>query len=118
MNKSHLSRTDNPTAVVTSQDVGSFVSVSGVGKGVLHYVGEVHGKEGLYCGIELETPTGKHDGTYQGIVYFVCPPRHGIFAPLYRVELDEIDDVPMMAASQTAKGQELLALDLDVVQIF
>ncbi|WKY00665.1 hypothetical protein Q1695_015024 [Nippostrongylus brasiliensis] len=109
MNKSHLSRTDNPTAVVTSQDVGSFVSVSGVGKGVLHYVGEVHGKEGLYCGIELETPTGKHDGTYQGIVYFVCPPRHGIFAPLYRVELDEIDDVPMMAASQTAKGQERLS---------
>uniref|UniRef100_A0A8L8JN35 CAP-Gly domain-containing protein n=1 Tax=Heligmosomoides polygyrus TaxID=6339 RepID=A0A8L8JN35_HELPZ len=75
----------------------------------LHYVGEVHGKEGLYCGIELETPSGKHDGTYQGVVYFVCPPGHGIFAPLYRVELDEIDDVPMMAVSQTMKGQERLS---------
>ncbi|XGW16312.1 hypothetical protein V3C99_001627 [Haemonchus contortus] len=109
MNKSHLSRANNTAAVVTSQDIGSFVSVSGVGKGVLHYVGEVHGKDGLYCGIELDTPTGKHNGTYQGVVYFVCPPRHGIFAPLYRVELDEIDDVPMMAASQTMKGQERLS---------
>ncbi|VDM85236.1 unnamed protein product [Strongylus vulgaris] len=80
--------------------------------GILHYVGEVHGKEGLFCGVELETPTGKHDGTYQGetilcVVYFVCPPYHGIFAPLYRVELDEIDDVPMMTASQTAKNTEV-----------
>ncbi|VDO42373.1 unnamed protein product [Haemonchus placei] len=58
-------RANNTAAVVTSQDIGSFVSVSGVGKGVLHYVGEVHGKDGLYCGIELDTPTGKHNGTYQ-----------------------------------------------------
>ncbi|KJH53174.1 CAP-Gly domain protein [Dictyocaulus viviparus] len=101
-----LIETNNPTAVVTMQDVGSFVSVSGVGKGILHYVGEVHGKNGLYCGIELDTPTGKHNGTYQGVVYFVCRPRHGIFAPLYRVELDEIDDVPMMTASQTTKVHE------------
>ncbi|CAJ0600440.1 unnamed protein product [Cylicocyclus nassatus] len=109
MNKSHLSRTNNPHAVVTANDIGSFVSVRGVGKGILHYVGEVHGREGLYCGVELETPTGKHDGTYQGVVYFVCPPYHGIFAPLYRVELDEIDDVPMLTASQTAKTTERLS---------
>ncbi|PIO69765.1 CAP-Gly domain protein [Teladorsagia circumcincta] len=104
-----MTKTNNAAAVVTSQDIGSFVSVKGVGKGVLHYVGEIHGKDGLYCGIELDTPTGKHNGTYQGVVYFVCPPHHGIFAPLYRVELDEIDDVPMMAASQTMKGQERLS---------
>ncbi|EYC21408.1 hypothetical protein Y032_0019g3804 [Ancylostoma ceylanicum] len=109
MNKSHLSRTNNPNAVVTAHDIGSFVTVSGVGKGILHYVGEVHGREGVYCGIELDTPTGKHDGTYQGVVYFVCPPGHGIFAPIYRVELDEIDDVPMMTASQTAKTTEVEA---------
>ncbi|KIH55052.1 CAP-Gly domain protein, partial [Ancylostoma duodenale] len=69
MNKSHLSRTNNPNAVVTAHDIGSFVTVSGVGKGILHYVGEVHGRDGLYCGIELDTPTGKHDGTYQGRVF-------------------------------------------------
>ncbi|PIO69332.1 CAP-Gly domain protein, partial [Teladorsagia circumcincta] len=61
----HFGVTNNAGAVVTSQDIGSFVSVKGVGKGVLHYVGEIHGKDGLYCGIELDTPTGKHNGTYQ-----------------------------------------------------
>ncbi|KAJ1354710.1 hypothetical protein KIN20_011714 [Parelaphostrongylus tenuis] len=108
MHKSHLSRTNNPTAVVTGQDIGSFVSVSGVGKGILRYVGEIHGKDGLYCGIELDSPTGRHNGTYQGVVYFTCPPLHGIFAPIYRVELDEIDDVPMMTLSQSTRAQERL----------
>ncbi|KAE9420213.1 hypothetical protein Angca_005634 [Angiostrongylus cantonensis] len=108
MHKSHLSRTNNPTAVVTGQDIGSFVSVSGIGKGILRYVGEIRGKDGLYCGIELDAPSGKHNGTYQGVVYFVCPPLHGIFAPIYRVELDEIDDVPMMTVSQSSKAQERL----------
>ncbi|VDM56279.1 unnamed protein product [Angiostrongylus costaricensis] len=100
--------TNNPTAVVTEQDIGNFVSVSGIGKGILRYVGEIRGRDGLYCGIELDAPSGKHNGTYQGVVYFVCPPLHGIFAPIYRVELDEIDDVPMMTVSQSSKAPERL----------
>ncbi|KIH47624.1 hypothetical protein ANCDUO_22312, partial [Ancylostoma duodenale] len=42
MNKSHLSRTNNPNAVVTAHDIGSFVTVSGVGKGgrgFWHFIG-------------------------------------------------------------------------------
>lgn len=27
----------------------------------------------------MDTPTGKNDGTVQGIQYFTCRPKHGIF---------------------------------------
>jgi kinesin family protein 13 len=30
-------------------------------------------------GVELDAPTGKNDGTVQGITYFTCRPKHGIF---------------------------------------
>lgn len=27
----------------------------------------------------MDTPTGKNDGTVQGVQYFTCRPKHGIF---------------------------------------
>ena len=34
--------------------------------GVLRYVGGIEGKDGQYCGVELDEPVGKHGGTFQG----------------------------------------------------
>lgn len=36
-------------------------------------------QNGTWIGIELDTPTGKNDGTVQNIQYFSCKPKHGIF---------------------------------------
>lgn len=36
-------------------------------------------QSGLWIGVELDTPTGKNDGTVQDIQYFSCKPKHGIF---------------------------------------
>ncbi|CAO4370614.1 unnamed protein product [Caenorhabditis nigoni] len=88
MNKSHLGTADNPQEVVTAHDIGRLVDVVNVGKGFLRYVGPIHGKEGLFCGIELLEPNGKHDGSFQGVSYFIATPQHGIFAPIFRVTLD------------------------------
>jgi len=30
-------------------------------------------------GVELDAPTGKNDGSMNGVQYFKCKPRHGIF---------------------------------------
>lgn len=73
--------------VVGRRDVGKRVVVGRAGAGILRYVGPVEGKEGLFCGVELDLPEGKHDGTFQGTKYFDCPDMHGIFAPIYKVEL-------------------------------
>uniref|UniRef100_A0A1I7TEI8 CAP-Gly domain-containing protein n=1 Tax=Caenorhabditis tropicalis TaxID=1561998 RepID=A0A1I7TEI8_9PELO len=94
MNKSHLGTADNPQeGVVTAHDIGRLVDVVNVGKGFLRYVGPIHGKEGLFCGIELLEANGKHDGSFQGVSYFIATPLHGIFAPIFRVTLD-VDERP------------------------
>ncbi|MCP9258064.1 Centrosome-associated protein [Dirofilaria immitis] len=87
MNKSTSDKASNEGQLISKKDLGKKVIVGRVGAGTLLYVGPVEGKTGIFCGIELDRPEGKHDGTYQGISYFHCSPQHGIFAPLYKVEL-------------------------------
>lgn len=41
---------------------------------------------GYWFGIELDQPTGKHDGSVFGVRYFSCLPKYGVFAPPSRVQ--------------------------------
>ena len=54
-------------AKVQSGDVGKHVYIDGISSaGVVRFVGS-HAKSGdLVCGVELDEPTGKHDGTDDG----------------------------------------------------
>lgn len=56
----------NESELIRKKDVGKKVIVGQVGVGTLMYVGPVEGRTGVFCGIELDRPEGKHDGTYQG----------------------------------------------------
>ncbi|VDO70566.1 unnamed protein product [Onchocerca flexuosa] len=56
----------NEGELISRKDVGKRVIVGRVGSGTLMYVGPIEGKAGIFCGIELDHPEGKHDGTYQG----------------------------------------------------
>ncbi|KAK0421199.1 hypothetical protein QR680_015106 [Steinernema hermaphroditum] len=78
----------NRGPIISKADVGLRVLVGGGVSGTLRYVGPIIGKDGIFCGVELDYPEGKHNGSFQGVAYFHCPPQHGIFAPLYKVELD------------------------------
>lgn len=52
--------------------VGDRVIVSsGMGSraGILKYVGETKFAPGNWCGVELDEPTGKNDGTVDGVQY-------------------------------------------------
>lgn len=44
------------------------------------------GPAGHWFGIELDQPTGKHDGSVFGVRYFSCLPKYGVFAPPSRVQ--------------------------------
>ena len=39
------------------------------------------------CGIELDDPIGKHDGSVDGIHYFDCPQNYGVFVPAHKVHI-------------------------------
>lgn len=41
---------------------------------------------GFWFGVELDQPTGKHDGSVFGVRYFSCLPKYGVFAPPSRVQ--------------------------------
>ncbi|XP_055606550.1 CAP-Gly domain-containing linker protein 2-like [Uranotaenia lowii] len=57
--------------------------------GVISFIGDTHFQGGTWIGVELDTPTGKNDGTVQGIQYFNCKPKHGIFVRVDKLILDK-----------------------------
>ncbi|XP_052089528.1 CAP-Gly domain-containing linker protein 1-like isoform X4 [Mytilus californianus] len=69
--------------------VGDRIVISGVKSGTLLYFGKTHIASGFWCGIELDEPDGKHDGSVEGVRYFECRVGHGIFAPADRVSKPE-----------------------------
>ncbi|XP_050705758.1 uncharacterized protein LOC126991105, partial [Eriocheir sinensis] len=72
---------------VTREGVGRRVVVGGVEGGTLRYVGRTAFAAGEWAGVELDRPAGKNDGSVDGVIYFSCRARHGIFAPVTRVAL-------------------------------
>ena len=49
-------------------------------RGLIRFCGETRFATGTWYGIELDKPDGRNNGSVQGIQYFTCPDRHGIFA--------------------------------------
>ncbi|XP_074845929.1 CAP-Gly domain-containing linker protein 4 [Carettochelys insculpta] len=66
--------------------VGDKVLVVGQRTGVVRFYGTTKFAPGFWCGIELNKPHGKNDGSVGGIQYFSCPPKYGVFAPPTRVQ--------------------------------
>lgn len=110
--------------------IGDRVIVSsGMGSraGILQYVGETKFAPGNWCGVQLDEPTGKNDGTVDGVQYvfpirpqarwiatrskcppvvrlfirryFVCPPSYGIFVPMAKVSLSPLARKSRMSRS-------------------
>lgn len=66
----------------------SRVTVAGYGAGTLVYYGKT--KKSPFekrCGVALDAPRGKHDGTVGETTYFACRPKHGIIIPLAKVRV-------------------------------
>ncbi|XP_074753448.1 CAP-Gly domain-containing linker protein 4 [Athene noctua] len=66
--------------------VGDRVLVVGQRTGTVRFCGPTKFAPGFWCGIELDKPHGKNDGSVGGVQYFSCLPRYGIFAPPSRVQ--------------------------------
>ncbi|XP_058451101.1 restin homolog isoform X3 [Malaya genurostris] len=70
--------------------VGDRVIVSsgfGSRPGILKYLGETQFANGTWCGIQLDEASGKNDGSVDGVKYFDCPDKCGIFVPIAKVTL-------------------------------
>uniref|UniRef100_A0A7M4EIA9 Centrosomal protein 350 n=1 Tax=Crocodylus porosus TaxID=8502 RepID=A0A7M4EIA9_CROPO len=65
--------------------IGDRVLVSSVQPGTLKFKGLTRFAKGVWAGVELDKPEGNNNGTYDGIKYFDCKEKHGIFAPPHKI---------------------------------
>ncbi|NWH55953.1 CE350 protein, partial [Geococcyx californianus] len=65
--------------------IGDRVLVSKVQPGTLRFKGLTKFARGFWAGVELDKPEGNNNGTYDGIKYFDCKEKHGIFAPPQKI---------------------------------
>ncbi|KAM6280384.1 CAP-Gly domain-containing linker protein 4 isoform 2-T7 [Porphyrio hochstetteri] len=89
--------------------VGDRVLVVGQRTGTVRFCGTTKFAPGFWCGIELDKPHGKNDGSVGGVQYFSCLPRHGIFAPPSRVQrltgsLDSLTETSASKRNHTFPG--------------
>jgi len=53
----------------------------------VRYIGNVSFKEGIWVGVELDSPSGENDGTVDKRWYFKCKEKHGIFVEPNSIEI-------------------------------
>ncbi|UJR36394.1 hypothetical protein I4U23_029117 [Adineta vaga] len=75
--------------------IGERVRVTNNKIGTVKYFGAVPFGVNLWYGIELDEPTGKHDGCVGGTRFFTCPPNKGIFVqPAFLRKLTPVQHSP------------------------
>nr|DBA27346.1 TPA: hypothetical protein GDO54_011505 [Pyxicephalus adspersus] len=88
---------------------GDRVLVVGQRIGTVRFYGKTSFAPGYWCGIELDKPHGKNDGSISGVQYFTCSPKHGVFAPPSRVQrtsgsLDSLSEIATSKLNHSFPG--------------
>ncbi|XP_077572933.1 centrosome-associated protein 350 isoform X2 [Stigmatopora nigra] len=75
----------SPVSLTTDEmpgfNIGDRVLVGNAEAGTLRFKGPTSFAGGFWAGVELDKSEGRNCGTYDGVPYFECQERHGIFAP-------------------------------------
>uniref|UniRef100_A0ACB8F287 Uncharacterized protein n=1 Tax=Sphaerodactylus townsendi TaxID=933632 RepID=A0ACB8F287_9SAUR len=79
------SKTEEEENILQDFSIGDRVLVSNVQPGTLRFKGLTSFAKGFWAGVELDKPEGRNNGTYDGIRYFDCKEKHGIFAPPQKI---------------------------------
>ncbi|XP_078087794.1 uncharacterized protein LOC144505537 [Mustelus asterias] len=69
-------------------NINDYVIVNGNKSGTAHYVGHLDGSgmaNAVFVGVELDEPSGQHDGTFEGKRYFQCYENFAIFVPVHEI---------------------------------
>ncbi|XP_075060484.1 CAP-Gly domain-containing linker protein 4 [Mixophyes fleayi] len=104
-----VSSTGSPPLEQTEFQPGDRVLVVGQRIGTVRFYGKTSFSPGYWCGIELDKPHGKNNGSISGVQYFTCPPKHGVFAPPSRVQrisgsLDSLSEIPASKLNHSFPG--------------
>lgn len=95
-----ITDTDFQKDIADTYNVGDRCKILADGqRGELRYIGRIPDlSEGFYVGVQLDEPYGLNDGSVNGVNYFNCPSKYGIFVRPDKVavgdfpEIDPFDD--------------------------
>ena len=62
--------------------------------GVIRFIGTTKFAPGIWFGIELTNPNGKHNGSVQGISYFTCSKTDGLYGVFVKERLLQLASTP------------------------
>lgn len=82
---------------------GQVICIGDKKTGRIRYIGPTEFAPGVWIGVELDTPSGKNDGSVSGQRYFACKPRYGSFVKPEKVF--PIDSVKREPADQKGLGR-------------
>lgn len=82
--------------------MGQVICVGDKKTGRIRYIGPTEFAAGVWIGVELDTPSGKNDGSVSGQRYFACKPRYGSF--VRPEKCFPIDSAKREAPSPAQKG--------------
>ncbi|XP_035992123.1 kinesin-like protein KIF13B isoform X5 [Fundulus heteroclitus] len=93
---------------------GAYVTVGGNKAGTVRYVGAAQFADGVWVGVELDTPVGKNDGSVGGHRYFLCKPGYGVLVRPDRLSRRDraarrTADVPQSAHVPVLRGEAIVA---------
>ena len=85
-NQATVSPDRNPQKPPRDPKIGDVVYFGEL-KGIIRYIGNTHfaPPNAVFCGLELYTASGKNDGAVEGVRYFQCPSKFGLFVAIDRV---------------------------------
>ncbi|XP_030310793.1 centrosome-associated protein 350 isoform X2 [Calypte anna] len=74
-------------------NIGDRVLVNKIQPGTLRFKGLTQFAKEFWAGVELDEPEGTNNGTYNGIKYFDCKEKHGIFVSPQKIShiMESID---------------------------
>ncbi|XP_060070040.1 CAP-Gly domain-containing linker protein 1-like isoform X2 [Ylistrum balloti] len=94
----------NPPPPADDFIIGDRIWVSGNKPGFIAFLGETQFAPGEWAGVVLDKLEGKNDGSVQGVRYFQCEAKRGVFA-----RISKLSRTPNLMQSTAARPEESMS---------
>ncbi|OZJ02064.1 hypothetical protein BZG36_04968 [Bifiguratus adelaidae] len=105
--------------ITVAPQVGDRVQVQSAENaiGTLRFLGTTDFKTGIWAGVELDVEgTGKNDGSVNGVYYFHCAPKTGLFALASKIVVIEEEEKPTASTLKSTNSRAVKTSSLSSKQ--